>query len=142
MSGPVVTDAEHPEHEGAAVATNNTAELTAILWAMRVASSEGGEGAVLVRYDSTYAAKMALGQWKATRNVELIAAVQEAVQTVRKARDVYFMHIKGHSGAHGNDRADRLAARGARERVTRLVKRPAHGPEIGWAFGDNIKTKP
>ena len=65
-----------------------------------------------------------------------------SVRDVRTSRDVQFMHVKGHSGAHGNERADRLAARGARERVTRLVKRPAHGPEVGWAFGGNIKTKP
>ena len=135
MSGPVIIDPQDFQHEGAEVATNNTAELTGILEAMREACDEGGVGTVLVRYDSEYAARMATGHWRAKKNLELVRSVQEAVAEARVRRRVLFMHVKGHSGAYGNEKADRLAARGVRERLKQRCQREAAGAELGWVFG-------
>ena len=48
---------------GAVRSTNNTAEVSAVIFALKHARQAGME-AVRIRYDSKYAACMTRGQWK------------------------------------------------------------------------------
>ena len=70
--------------------------------------AEGGSDAAVIAVDSLYAANQAEGWWRMNKNQELIRAAQGLLKEVRRSRDVTFVHVKGHSGDVGNDRADRL----------------------------------
>jgi len=75
---------------------------------------------VVIRYDSEYAAKSVLGIFNGKKNVELITAVRRQYAELRRifaVGEVDFVHVKGHSSARWNDRADELAGFGAAGRV-------------------------
>ena len=67
---------------------------------------------VLIRYDSKYAANVVQGTYEASSNIELARKVQQMYRQERKKRNVFFSHVKGHSGHKWNDYADKLANRG------------------------------
>jgi len=114
LFGPVVLDSTSPFFLGAEVASNNTGELSAIcealLWLLLCEPSD--RPAVLL-YDSTYAAKITLGQYRAEKNQVLAAKARSLFQEVSSQRKVRFEHVKGHSNDKWNDAADALANRGA-----------------------------
>lgn len=86
------------------IATNNIAELTAIL---RVAERYGDDPrCVEIRTDSQYSIGVLSKGWKAKANTELVAEVKRALA---KMRDVHLTYVPGHSGFAGNERADELA---------------------------------
>jgi ribonuclease HI len=89
-------------------ATNNVAELTAILRAVEWVPAAAG--AIVVHTDSQYAIGVLQKGWKAKVNQELVAKAKRLV-AARGARLVY---VPGHSGVPLNERADELA----REAVT------------------------
>jgi ribonuclease HI len=108
--------------------SNNTAELCAIgealLWCAQYLQSPPSTTAamsmkrVVIRYDSEYAAKSVQGIFNGKKNVELIAQVRKHYASVLRAvEEVSFVHVKGHSNARWNDRADELAGQGAAGRV-------------------------
>ena len=99
-------------------ATNNVAELTAILRALEWIPH--GAGTIVVHTDSKYAIGVLTKGWKAKVNGELIAKTKRLVQE-RGARLEY---VPGHSGVPLNERADELA----REAVTSRRSRPAQVP--------------
>lgn len=117
LYGPVVLDRASPCFAGAEVGSNNTGELTAIYealtWLEHDTDTKRGQGEVampaVIKYDSQYAAHIATGEWKATKNQRLAATVQAKYRAVRARRDVRLEHVKGHSGHRWNDRADELA---------------------------------
>ncbi len=84
-------------------ATNNVAELTAILRA--VEWLPGPASGVVVHTDSQYAIGVLQKGWRAKVNQDLVARTKRAVET-RGARLVY---VPGHSGVPLNERADELA---------------------------------
>ncbi len=84
-------------------ATNNVAELTAILRAVEWVPAAAG--AIVVHTDSQYAIGVLQKGWKAKVNQELVAKAKRLV-AARGARLVY---VPGHSGVPLNERADELA---------------------------------
>ena len=85
--------------------TNNRMELLA---AIRGLNGLREPCAVTLYSDSTYVIGMGMGHSRAVRNLDLVAALRQAVQ--RHTR-VTFHHIPGHSGQAENERVDTLARR-------------------------------
>jgi len=102
---------ELSEYLGAA--TNNVAELTAILRALE-AVGESDE-AVSVYTDSQYAIGVLQKNWKPKVNQELIATTRLRMRKFSKLRLVY---VKGHAGIPMNERADELARQAVSDRNT------------------------
>ncbi len=88
-------------------ATNNVAELTAILRALE--ALDGGDEAVAVYTDSQYAIGVLQKGWKPKVNQALIEKTRVRMGNFTRLRLVY---VKGHAGIPMNERADALA-RGA-----------------------------
>ncbi len=97
-------------------ATNNVAELTAILRALEWIPRDAR--AIVVHTDSQYAIGVLQKGWKAKANGELVARAKHVVQT-RGARLVY---VPGHQGVPLNERADELAREAIATRSTRVAQ--------------------
>jgi ribonuclease HI len=120
-SGVVLVAPGGKMHEGLEYlgeATNNVAELTAILRAVEWIPADAR--AIVVHTDSQYAIGVLQKGWKAKANGELVARAKRAVAE-RAARLVY---VPGHQGVALNERADELA----RETVTTRSSRPVRLP--------------
>jgi ribonuclease HI len=110
-SGVVLVSPEGKTYEGfesLGQATNNVAELTAILRAVEWVPADGGP--LVVHTDSQYAIGVLQKGWKAKVNQELVAKTKKLVA----ARGALLKYVPGHSGVPLNERADELA----REAVT------------------------
>jgi len=110
-AGVIVVMPNGKMHEGFAYlgeATNNVAELTAVLLAIEAlpASVHG----ILVHTDSQYAIGVLQKNWKAKANQELVARIKKAVGE----RGAHLQYVPGHAGVPLNERADELA----REAIT------------------------
>lgn len=116
LVGPDGKVAEGFEYLG--VATNNVAELTAIL---RAAEIVPDEAPAVVHTDSQYSIGVLTKGWKAKANQELIAGVKQALSKRGGWRIVY---VPGHAGVPLNERADELAREAVRTRASRLPARP------------------
>ena len=99
--------------EGVEKLSNNVAELTAVIHALRYARTTA-RGPVVLRYDSKYAALVTVGVYKAKKNKLLVRTAQaEWKQTViSKGGRLWLRHVKGHSNHKWNDLADALADAG------------------------------
>ncbi|HIJ56994.1 MAG TPA: ribonuclease HI [Deltaproteobacteria bacterium] len=86
------------------IATNNQAELEAI----RLGLSEIKRAEIPVRVytDSAYAHGVLMLGWKAKKNLELIIEIRKSLS---RFMDLKIIHVKGHAGLEGNERADKLA---------------------------------
>lgn len=110
--------------------TNQRMELTAAIKALQALRRPS---AVRLHTDSLYVLR-GITEWlpnwkrngwlnsqrKPVSNVDLWRALDDA----RAAHDVEWVWVKGHSGDAGNERADRLADRGAQEAVARARSTP------------------
>jgi ribonuclease HI len=96
-------------------ATNNVAELTAILraleWIPEVARS------IVVHTDSQYAIGVLQKGWRAKANQELVLRTRKLIEA-RQARLVY---VPGHQGVPLNERADSLAREAIETRRSRAA---------------------
>jgi ribonuclease HI len=118
-SGVVLVAPGGKMHEGfdyLGEATNNVAELTAILRALEWIPKEAAS--IVVHTDSKYAIGVLSKNWKAKVNGELIAKTKRLVQE-RGARLEY---VPGHSGVPLNERADQLAREAITSRRTRAAR--------------------
>ena len=114
-AGPVITDPDEISHVGAEVGSNNTAELSAIWWALYImrALSLLGDVEVTIYGDSEYAGKMANGSWKPKENKELVKNVKAIWQrTLLNCNSLVWAHVRAHQGNYYNEMADELANRG------------------------------
>ncbi len=114
-AGPVITDPDEISHVGAEVGSNNTAELSAIWWALYImrALSLLGDVEVTIYGDSEYAGKMANGSWKPKENKELVKNVKAMWQrTLLNCSSLVWAHVRAHQGNYYNEMADELANRG------------------------------
>jgi ribonuclease HI len=93
----------HEAFEFIGEATNNVAELTAILRAVETVPP--GAHPIIVHTDSQYAIGVVQKGWKAKANQDLVARVRAAVSS----RDVRLVYVPGHQGVPLNERADALA---------------------------------
>ncbi len=85
-------------------ATNNIAELTAILRAAE--ALEGESRPIVLKTDSQYSIGVLTKGWKAKANPDLIAETKAALAKVPTMK---LRYIEGHAGHAGNERADELA---------------------------------
>jgi ribonuclease HI len=102
-------------YEFLGTATNNIAELTAILRALEAIPAEAPQ--ILVHTDSQYSIGVLQKGWKAKVNQELIAKTKALLSKRPQARLVY---VPGHAGVPMNERADELA----REAISRGRTKP------------------
>eukprot|EP00959_Pyramimonas_sp_CCMP1952_P298301 6239652-Pyramimonas_sp.AAC.1 len=75
---------------------------------------------------------MATGKWKPKTNVALVKVVRKWVRRLQAQGFVVFKHAKGHSGAVGNEAADRRADRG-RDGHRRTLREAMRARTIGAA---------
>lgn len=94
-------------------ATNNIAELTAVLRAVELASELGRP--LRLYTDSQYSIGVLTQGWKARANKELVARVQGAL---RAHADAKLFHVRGHEGIALNEQADDLAVRAVKDRAS------------------------
>jgi ribonuclease HI len=85
-------------------ATNNIAELTAILRGLEAVGDRTRP--VIVYSDSTYSIGLLSQNWKAKKNVDLVAQLRELC---RQFSDLRFVKVLAHSGISLNERVDQLA---------------------------------
>jgi ribonuclease HI len=120
-SGVVLVSPDGKTHEGLEYlgeATNNVAELTAILRALEWIPREAR--AIVVHTDSQYAIGVLQKGWKAKANGELVARTKQVV----KDRGARLAYVPGHSGVPLNERADELAREAIATRSSRAARVP------------------
>jgi ribonuclease HI len=120
-SGVVLVEPGGKLHEGLEYlgdATNNVAELTAILRALEWIPADVGP--IVVHTDSQYAIGVLQKGWKAKANQELVAHVKRVVQD----RGALLRYVPGHEGVPLNERADELAREAITTRRTRAARVP------------------
>lgn len=107
-------DARREIQEPLSFSTNNEAELVAVLRALQVVKDSPASGKVTIPTtlvtDSRYVIGTVAKGWSNLANSGLVEAVHSELRRFDK---VTFIHVRGHRGAHLNERADALA-RGAR----------------------------
>lgn len=111
LFGNVVTSPSDKKYLGAAVGSNNTAELSGFAEALRWLLIEGSDIPAVIRSDSLYAGNLATGKWKPKANKKLVESLQKLWIEVSSIRDVEWEHVKAHRGHRWNERADHLALR-------------------------------
>jgi ribonuclease HI len=92
-------------------ATNNIAELTAVLRAVELARELGRP--LRLYTDSQYSIGVLTQGWKAKANKELIAEVRVALE---QHPDSKLFYVRGHEGVTLNEHADQLAVRAVQDR--------------------------
>lgn len=110
-SGMVIIAPDGKIHEGFEYlghATNNVAELTAVLRGAECIPKDAASAAVMT--DSKYAIGVLTKGWKAKVNRELIARTR----LVLAGRALRLVYVPGHSGVPMNERADELAREAVR----------------------------
>ena len=115
-SGIVLVSPDGKMHEGLEYlgeATNNVAELTAILRALEWIPQQAR--AIVLHTDSQYAIGVLQKGWKAKANQELVARTKALVA----GRGARLLYVPGHQGVALNERADTLAGDAIRTRSTR-----------------------
>ena len=110
-SGLVETDLGAENYFGAEVGSNNTAELTAFIYALRWVLIQSDDRPAVIRADSQYAGNIASSKWKAKKNKELAKYVQSLWNEVSSQKEISWSHVHAHRGHRWNERADHLAAR-------------------------------
>lgn len=88
--------------------TNNFAELSAILYALKEIEDINGikKHRIRIYTDSKYCIGSIKLGWNAKKNKELIRKIKKLVNTFTQ---LTFHHVKGHSGVWGNEMADQAA---------------------------------
>jgi ribonuclease HI len=94
-------------------ATNNIAELTAILRAVELAHKL--ERPLRLYTDSQYSIGVLTKGWKARANQTLVAEVRRALEAHPDAK---LFHVRGHQGVRLNEHADELAVRAVKNRTS------------------------
>jgi ribonuclease HI len=102
----------HEGYEYLGEATNNIAELTAILRALEAAPPRASK--LVVHTDSKYAIGVLTQGWKAKSNQELIVRTKAAI--AKRGGSVHLEYVPGHEGVPLNERADELAREAIRAR--------------------------
>jgi ribonuclease HI len=110
---------QHEGFEYLGEATNNVAELTAILRAVEWLPAEAF--GIVVHTDSQYAIGVLQKGWRAKANQELVLRTRHAID----ARGARLVYVPGHRGVPLNERADALAREAIARRGSAVPKVPA-----------------
>lgn len=95
--------------------TNNIAELTAILKALRTLREDENDRLIHLYTDSGWSLGVLIGGWKAKANVELIEEIREEMKRFTRLE---LLKVRGHAGHDGNEEADRLATQATRREAS------------------------
>ena len=93
------------------VTTNNVAELTGVLEALRLVKRR--DLPVRVHTDSSYAIGVLDGSYRPKANLELVARIRAEMKGFH---DLRLVKVEGHAGVEWNERADALAGQAAKSR--------------------------
>jgi ribonuclease HI len=97
--------------------TNNAAELHALTAALKhlyISPLRPEAKSVRLFIDNQYAIKTVQGDWNAKLNTDLIKEAKHHLQLLKSLIPTFLIWVPGHAGIPGNDIADWLAKRGAR----------------------------
>ena len=125
-SGMVVIAPGGRMHEGfeyLGLATNNVAELTAVLRGAECIPRDAESAAIMT--DSKYAIGVLTKGWKAKVNQELIVRARKVLE----GRNVRVLYVPGHSGVPMNERADELAREAVRSGRSKPLPTLSSAPE-------------
>ena len=144
--GPVEVGKPSPPHcIGATKQSNNTAELTALYYALRRALGRACDApAEDIHTDSLYARNVTLGVWRGKRRrhaamIRHLRGVWMQIQAKRGRGAVRILHVRSHVGVPGNELADKTAERAMEnENEARMAlkagKQPQPKPiDLEWA---------
>ena len=132
--GPVPTDPNHPRYCGAAVGSNNTGELTAILEAALLAH-ERSYRQVIIHSDSQWAINVLKGRWKAKKHKTMVNYIRAVLRSIGQ---LHLQWVKAHVGQEGNERADKLANQGRQSAFVQGTTAPF--PDHSAPRSDNSDT--
>ena len=115
----------HPKYklevsEFMGLATNNAAELRAIMIALEALDEDDKERTTHLYTDSAWALGVLVGGWKAKTNLEAIKKIKALLEAFPK---VELLKVKGHAGIPGNEEADYLATRATRREESSKSRR-------------------
>ncbi len=99
------------------IATNNVAELKAIETALSAIRKP--ELPVILYTDSGYALGLLTLNWKAKKNVDLVARIRKLIS---RFNDLKIVKVRGHCGVEGNEIADKLATSAITNRVADAIR--------------------
>lgn len=103
-------------------ATNNAAELTAILRALETLTEDERKTAHVHLYtDSSWCLGVLVGGWNYKTNIALIEQVKAVID---ECANLEMLKVKGHAGQAGNEEADYLATRAVRREQSSVKERP------------------
>ena len=111
--GPVSTDPHAAVHLGATVGSNNTGELSAWMEAaLYILTLTTPPKQISFYYDSRWMSDAVRGRSKAKRHKTMIKYARILLAELQNRTTVDWFWVKGHSGDHFNEIADRLAEEG------------------------------
>jgi ribonuclease HI len=135
--GMVITEPDNPAAIGILEASNNTAEIQAIIEALDYILCGPANVSYVIHTDSQYALDLVNSLSKPTTHFGLVIQLQALARTVRLRQPISFVKVAAHVGIPGNERADLLATKGrlgrAQPRVGRFITNPPtalHRPEV------------
>ena len=117
ISGLVITDVTNSDWFGAEVGSNNTAELSAFLQALRWILANPNSERYCIKTDSTYAGNIVAGNWKAKQNLDIVRKTKAFWDEVNDVCMIRWEHVRAHTGHRWNERADHLAIRAASKKA-------------------------
>ena len=103
----VRTDCDDTEHHGAETLNANTAEVSALTWAMLFVL-QFNPASCSIYYDSEFSAQSTQGLWNSsckTKDLKIASGIFNLLHTVT---DLTLLHEKAHSGLPYNELADKL----------------------------------
>lgn len=101
-------------------ATNNVAELRAILRALEALDESERERRIHLYTDSGWSLGVLIGGWKAKKNVALIEKIKARLP---EFPNLELLKVRGHAGLDGNEEADALATKAVRIEDSSLRER-------------------
>ena len=85
-------------------ATNNVAELQAILKSLRLLLARPPRSQLIHFFvDNQYGINVTLGKWKAKSNKKLVLSIQNALSLLRELATMNFFWVPGHARVFGNE---------------------------------------
>jgi len=102
-------------------ATNNVAELQAILRALESLAEDERARRIHLYTDSGWSLGVLIGGWKAKKNVQLIDKIKLRLP---EFPNIELLKVRGHAGVEGNEEADALATKAVRIEDSSIRERP------------------